>query len=199
MGSELSGPITPTLYVSSDAKDTDFTVKVLDVYPDGRAYNLDESIQRMRYREGYDKAAGVDGKGEGLQGRRCSRSTPATTSRPDTASGSKCRAATSRASIAISIPAATTTTNRRGSSRSNTIHHSKQYPSSVTITVVKPKAQGHRGVTAAGVTSRSRGPRACGQMTFTWRRARTTSENVRLDAGWRCPFQSSMPLERPDP
>ena len=51
----MSGPITPTLYVSSDAKDTDFTVKVLDVYPDGRAYNLDESIQRMRYRDGYDK------------------------------------------------------------------------------------------------------------------------------------------------
>ena len=54
-GIELSGPIVPTLYVSSDAKDTDFTVKILDVYPDGRAYNLDESIQRMRYREGYDK------------------------------------------------------------------------------------------------------------------------------------------------
>lgn len=54
-GIEVSGPIVPTLYVSSDAKDTDFTVKVLDVYPDGRAYNLDESIQRMRYRDGYDK------------------------------------------------------------------------------------------------------------------------------------------------
>ena len=54
-GVEVSGPITPTLYVSSDAKDTDFTVKVLDVYPDGRAFNLDESIQRMRYRDGYDK------------------------------------------------------------------------------------------------------------------------------------------------
>ena len=54
-GLELSGPITPTLYVASDAKDTDFTIKVLDVYPDGRAYNLDESIQRMRYRDGYDK------------------------------------------------------------------------------------------------------------------------------------------------
>ena len=54
-GIELSGPIEPTLYVSSDAQDTDFTVKVLDVYPDGRAYNLDESIQRMRYRDGYEK------------------------------------------------------------------------------------------------------------------------------------------------
>ncbi len=54
-GTEVTGPIEPTLYVSSDAKDTDFTVKVIDVYPDGRAYNLDESIQRMRYRDGYDK------------------------------------------------------------------------------------------------------------------------------------------------
>jgi len=54
-GLELSGPIEVTLYVSSDAKDTDFTVKLLDVYPDGRAYNLDETIQRVRYREGYDK------------------------------------------------------------------------------------------------------------------------------------------------
>jgi len=54
-GAELSGPIVPTVYVSSDVKDTDVTVKVLDVYPDGRAYNLDESIQRLRYREGYDR------------------------------------------------------------------------------------------------------------------------------------------------
>src|ERR1051325_4559501 len=37
------------------AKDTDFTVKLIDVYPDGRAFNLDETIQRMRYRAGYDK------------------------------------------------------------------------------------------------------------------------------------------------
>jgi len=54
-GVEVSGPIEVTLYVSSDAKDTDFTVKLIDVYPDGRAYNLDETIQRMRYRNGYDK------------------------------------------------------------------------------------------------------------------------------------------------
>lgn len=54
-GLEVSGSITATLFVSSDAKDTDFTVKLIDVYPDGTAYNLDETIQRMRYREGYDK------------------------------------------------------------------------------------------------------------------------------------------------
>lgn len=54
-GVEVSGPITVTLHVSSDAKDTDFTFKVIDVYPDGRAFNLTENIQRMRYRNGYDK------------------------------------------------------------------------------------------------------------------------------------------------
>src|SRR5262249_52503731 len=54
-GVEVSGPIDATLYVSSDARDTDFTVKLLDVYPDGRAYNLDETIQRVRYRDGYDQ------------------------------------------------------------------------------------------------------------------------------------------------
>ncbi|MDR6935296.1 CocE/NonD family hydrolase [Luteibacter sp. 3190] len=54
-GTEVSGPITVTLYVSSDAKDTDFTFKVMDVYPDGKAYNITENIQRMRYRDGYGK------------------------------------------------------------------------------------------------------------------------------------------------
>ncbi len=54
-GIEMTGQIETTLYVSSDAKDTDFTVKVIDVYPDGRAYNLDETILRARYREGFDK------------------------------------------------------------------------------------------------------------------------------------------------
>ena len=54
-GVELTGFIETTLYVSSDAKDTDFTIKLIDVYPDGQAYNLDETIQRVRYREGYEK------------------------------------------------------------------------------------------------------------------------------------------------
>ena len=54
-GLEVSGTIGITLHVSSDAPDTDFTVKLIDVYPDGRAFNLDETIQRARYRDGYDR------------------------------------------------------------------------------------------------------------------------------------------------
>jgi len=52
---EVSGFVESTLYLSSDAKDTDVTIKLIDVGPDGAAYNLDETIQRVRYREGYDQ------------------------------------------------------------------------------------------------------------------------------------------------
>ena len=62
-GVTLAGSIETTLYVSSDAKDTDFTVKLIDVAPDGAAYNLDETIQRVRYREGYDREVFME-KGE---------------------------------------------------------------------------------------------------------------------------------------
>ena len=52
---DVVGPIEVTLFVSSDAKDTDFTVKLVDVYPDGRAFNIDDTILRLRYREGFDR------------------------------------------------------------------------------------------------------------------------------------------------
>ena len=49
------GPIEVVLYVSSSAKDTDFMVKLVDVYPDGRAIDLNNDAFRVRYREGFDK------------------------------------------------------------------------------------------------------------------------------------------------
>ena len=52
---EVSGPVEVILYISSDAADTDFTAKLVDVEADGTAWNLDETIQRARYREGYDR------------------------------------------------------------------------------------------------------------------------------------------------
>lgn len=54
-GVEITGPLELVLYVSSSAKDTDFTGKLEDVYPDGRAFNLQDGLLRARYREGYDK------------------------------------------------------------------------------------------------------------------------------------------------
>lgn len=52
---DVTGPVKAVLYVSSDAPDTDFTAKVVDVYPDGRAFNIVDGITRMRWRKGYDR------------------------------------------------------------------------------------------------------------------------------------------------
>ena len=49
------GPVDLVLFVSSDASDTDFTAKLVDVHPDGRAFNVQEGILRARYREGFDR------------------------------------------------------------------------------------------------------------------------------------------------
>jgi putative CocE/NonD family hydrolase len=48
---EIAGPVTARLYVSSSAVDTDFVVRLCDVYPDGRSILLCDGIQRARYRE----------------------------------------------------------------------------------------------------------------------------------------------------
>ncbi|MEU9330003.1 CocE/NonD family hydrolase [Streptomyces canus] len=49
---EVTGPISLTLFVSSSAVDTDFTAKLVDVFPDGKAINLCDGILRTRYRGG---------------------------------------------------------------------------------------------------------------------------------------------------
>jgi predicted acyl esterase len=51
---EATGAIKARLYVSSDCPDTDFTVKLTDVYPDGRSMLITDGILRMRNREGAD-------------------------------------------------------------------------------------------------------------------------------------------------
>jgi putative CocE/NonD family hydrolase len=48
---EVTGHVTLVLHVSSSAPDTDFTGKLVDVQPDGRAILLCEGIQRARYRK----------------------------------------------------------------------------------------------------------------------------------------------------
>jgi hypothetical protein len=44
-----------SVYVSTSAKDTDFTAKLVDVFPDGYARNLTDGILRLRYRKSLDK------------------------------------------------------------------------------------------------------------------------------------------------
>ena len=48
---EVTGPIELVLHVSSSARDTDFTGKLVDVHPDGRAEILTDGILRARYRQ----------------------------------------------------------------------------------------------------------------------------------------------------
>jgi putative CocE/NonD family hydrolase len=48
---EVTGPVKVVLYASSDAVDTDFVAKLVDVHPDGASYNMAEGILRARYRE----------------------------------------------------------------------------------------------------------------------------------------------------
>ena len=48
---EVTGPVTLNLFASSSAVDTDFTAKLVDVWPNGFAQDLTEGILRARYRE----------------------------------------------------------------------------------------------------------------------------------------------------
>ena len=49
---EVTGPVTLDLFAKSSAVDTDFTGKLVDVGPDGKAINLTEGILRVVYRDG---------------------------------------------------------------------------------------------------------------------------------------------------
>jgi putative CocE/NonD family hydrolase len=134
-GIEVSGPIDVTLFVSSDAKDTDFTVKVLDVYPDGTAYNLDENIQRLRYRDGYEKPPVWMEPGKvykvALQ--------PMTTSNYFEA-GHQIRIEVSSSNFPRFERNMNTGGNNydevKGFVAHNAVHHSQQHPSQITFTVV---------------------------------------------------------------
>jgi putative CocE/NonD family hydrolase len=134
-GMEVSGPMTATLYVSSDVKDTDVTVKVIDVLPDGTAYNLDETIQRLRYRDGDDHTVWMEpGKVYKVT------LTPMNTSNYF-AEGHRIRIEVAGANF----PRFDRNLNTGGNNYDETtgivahtaIHHSAQYPSTLTISVVK--------------------------------------------------------------
>lgn len=51
----ITGRVKARLWVSTSAVDTDFTVKLTDVYPDGRSMLLLDGIARLRFREGFDR------------------------------------------------------------------------------------------------------------------------------------------------
>jgi putative CocE/NonD family hydrolase len=134
-GTEVSGFIEATLYISSDVKDTDITLKLIDVYPDGRAYNLDETILRVRYREGYDKEAFME-KGKVYK----IEMSPMSTSNFFLA-GHSIRVEVSSSNFPRFDRNLNTGGNNYDESEGvvahNKIHHSKAYPSQIRLPVIK--------------------------------------------------------------
>jgi putative CocE/NonD family hydrolase len=135
-GVEVSGAIDTTLYVSSDAKDTDFTIKLIDVTPDGAAYNLDETILRARYRDGFDKPVAFMESGKVYK-----LTLPAMTTSNYFAAGHRIRIEISSSNF----PRFDRNLNTGGDNYSetkgvvarNAIHHSAQYPSQITLTTIR--------------------------------------------------------------
>ena len=135
-GFELSGPINVTLYVSSDARDTDFTVKLIDVDENSKAWNLDETIQRMRYRDGYDKPLAWMEAGKVYK----VKFQPMTTSNYF-APGHRLRIEISSSNFPRFDRNMNTGGNNydevKGVVARNAVHHSTQYPAEIVISVVK--------------------------------------------------------------
>ena len=135
-GIEVSGPIEVTIFVSSDARDTDFTVKLIDVEPDGRAFNLDETIQRMRYRNGYDRPV------VWMEPGKVAKVTfqPLTTSNFFKA-GHRIRIEISSSNFPRFDRNLNTGGRNYDESKGvvarNAVHHSAQYPSAITLPVVR--------------------------------------------------------------
>jgi uncharacterized protein len=113
-------------------------VKLIDVYPDGRAYNLDETIQRVRYREGYDREVWLE---PGIIYKVVLG--PMTTSNYF-AKGHRIRIEVSSSNF----PRFDRNMNTGGRNydetegvvASNVVHHSQEYPSHILLTVVPARA-----------------------------------------------------------
>lgn len=134
-GTEISGFIEAKLFLSSDVKDTDLTIKIIDVYPDGRAFNLDETIQRVRYREGYDKEVWME------QGKVYEvKMTPMATSNYFE-KGHSIRIEVSSSNFPRFDRNMNTGGNNYDETKSkvatNKIHHSQQYPSQISLPIVR--------------------------------------------------------------
>jgi|TARA_B110000116_G_scaffold201656_1_gene176666 hypothetical protein len=133
-GFEVTGFINSTIYLSSDVKDTDITVKLIDVHPDGRAFNIDETIQRVRYREGYDKEVFME-KGKVYK----VNMTPMSTSNYFK-KGHQIRIEISSSNFPRFARNLNTGGNNYDETKSvianNKIHYSKKHPSSITLPIV---------------------------------------------------------------
>jgi putative CocE/NonD family hydrolase len=130
----VTGPIAVTLYLSSDVKDTDLFAKLVDVAPDGKAWNLDEQALRVRWRDGYDRPVLMEG------GKVYKVTLPPLVTANVFQAGHRIRLQVASSSF----PVYERNLNTGGPNYNekdpvvahNVIHHGPEYPSAVTLTVV---------------------------------------------------------------
>ncbi len=131
---QIAGLVGVSLYLSSDTKDTDVTVKLLDVDRDGRAYNLDESIQRVRWRDGWEKPVFME------PGRVYKVDVGPLVTSNAFLPGHRIRVEVSSSNFPRFERNLNTGGNNfdeaRGQLARNVIHHSAQYPSRITLPVL---------------------------------------------------------------
>ncbi|MDP1815257.1 MAG: CocE/NonD family hydrolase, partial [Leadbetterella sp.] len=51
---EVAGNVRVVIYISTSVPDTDFTVKLIDLFPDGKSLSLQDGVMRLRYRDGIE-------------------------------------------------------------------------------------------------------------------------------------------------
>jgi putative CocE/NonD family hydrolase len=139
-GVDVTGQVDATLFVSSSAIDTDFTAKLVDVYPDGRAFNVLEGILRARYREGQEKEIWMHA-GE-IYPLRISLGATSNYFGPD----HRIRLEVSSSNFPefdrnLNI-GGNNAEGTRWVTATNTVHHSPRYPSHLVLPVVETQARG---------------------------------------------------------
>jgi putative CocE/NonD family hydrolase len=139
---DVTGPIAVTLYLSSDVRDTDVIVKLVDVAPDGKAYNLDEQALRVRWREGYDTPVFME------PGRVYKVAIPPLVTSNTFLAGHRVRVSIASSSFPVYERNLNTggpnTTEKDAVVAHNVIHHGPSHPSAIVLTMVPSAAGGKR-------------------------------------------------------
>ena len=125
------------LFPAEQARIIQLLVERIDVHPDGKAYNLDENIQRVRWREGWDKPVFME------PGQVYKVDIGPLVTSNSFLPGHRIRVEVSSSNFPRFDRNLNTGGNNYDETATlvahNVVHHSKQYPSGITITVVKKK------------------------------------------------------------
>jgi predicted acyl esterase len=132
---DVAGRLTAKLFVSSDCPDTDFTVKLTDVYPDGRSMLVTDGVLRARFRESFEREELLE-PGKVYEITVDLWSTALVFNR-----GHKIRVAVSSSNAPRFDPNPNTghvfRADKESRAATNTIYFSKQYPSRILLPIFK--------------------------------------------------------------